>query len=263
MIRHNRGSFPYIISPMAIITLLLLTGLNYLSAEKSINDDNLSKSDILIGNFNVEDHQDFSILPQRISIRKIYLRKDALQAFLKLEQDARRDGITLKVISGFRSYQHQKNIWNNKFKSYSHAYPNISSRVDQILMYSAIPGVSRHHWGTDLDINALNNNYFLGKNGKKVHEWMKENAEKYGFYLTYTFGRNGGYQPEMWHYTYYPSSSKMMKDFYLYITPETLPDFKGYNSIEIDKIFYEYSFNINPTILDKLRIDDISIILTY
>lgn len=243
-----------------VLTVIVFTNNAYALGD---HDHFLEKSDVLTGNFDPSKHGDFELLPKVLTTRPTYLRKTTLQAFIQLAEAARKDNIRLRVVSGFRSHKHQEDIWNQKFKSYSHAYPNVSKRVESIMQYSAIPGISRHHWGTDIDINSFDNNYFTHGEGKKVHEWLKVNAEKYGFYLTYTFGRSGGYKPEMWHYTHYPSSSKFMKEYYLYMNPQTLKPFKGVDSIDLEKVFYEYSFNINPLILKRLQLDGITIVLTF
>ena len=50
-----------------------------------------------------------------------------------------------------------------------------------ILLYSSMPTTSRHHWGTDMDINSLENSYFASGQGLKEYTWLKKNAAKFGF----------------------------------------------------------------------------------
>ena len=58
--------------------------------------------------------------------------------------------------------------------------------INLILEYSSAPGTSRHHWGTDMDINALQNDYFSNKgNGAFLYEWLQKNAAKFGFCQPY------------------------------------------------------------------------------
>ena len=81
------------------------------------------------------------------------------------------------------------------------------------MRYSSMPGTSRHHWGTDFDINALNNRWFDTPEGKPVYDWMKAHAAEYGFCEVYS-ARDGrrqtGYEPERWHWSYIPTASRYL-----------------------------------------------------
>jgi len=95
-------------------------------------------------------------------------------------------------------------------------------RMYAILRWSALPGASRHHWGTDIDLCNLENNFFLTKSGKRIYEWLLKNAYLYGFCQTYTSLKEGertGYNEEKWHWSYQPTSrvftenaSKILQD---------------------------------------------------
>lgn len=84
-----------------------------------------------------------------------YLRKEAMQAFSSMHDAAKQDGITLKIISATRTFFAQKAIWEAKWSDAAELYPNAYTRAKYILRYSAMPGTSRHHWGTDIDINSI------------------------------------------------------------------------------------------------------------
>lgn len=159
------------------------------------------------------------------------LNKEAAEAFNKMRASAQKDGVLIKVVSSFRSYDHQKKIWNNKFNKYiSQGYaPDIAIR--EIIKYSTIPGTSRHHWGSDLDIiqanvnkssysqkDPLNEKYFT-KNAVfyPLKLWLNKNAYKFGFYEVYTNDINRtGFKYEPWHFSYKPISKVMLKDFMSY-----------------------------------------------
>ncbi len=47
--------------------------------------------------------------------------------------------------------------------------------------YSAMPSASRHHWGTDLDINSVEDEYFQTEPGLSEHKWLVNNGFKFGF----------------------------------------------------------------------------------
>ncbi len=82
-----------------------------------------------------------------------------------------------------------------------------------ILLYSSMPGTSRHHWGTDFDINELKNSYYDKGDGKIVYTWLKQHAHKYGFCQPYTKGRKKGYEEEKWHWSYIPVARILQKDW--------------------------------------------------
>lgn len=122
------------------------------------------------------------------------------------------------ILSSFRNFAHQKSIWEAKFTGSRKMREPIQGKspeqiISLILEYSSAPGTSRHHWGTDFDINSLENSYFnKGGKGEALYLWMATNAHKFGFCQPYTDikERNGlGYQEEKWHWSYRPISSEL------------------------------------------------------
>jgi hypothetical protein len=81
-------------------------------------------------------------------------------------------------------------------------------RLNTILQFSALPGASRHHWGTEVDFNSVNVADWRPPSGTLVNlgQWLQKNAPKLGFIQAYTAGRSGGYNEEPWHYSYAPLS---------------------------------------------------------
>ena len=82
----------------------------------------------------------------------IRLLPEAGKAFVAMREAALEEGIEIEIVSAYRSYERQKFIWNRKF--YSNAKKGISpmENINKIIEYSTLPGTSRHHWGTDIDI---------------------------------------------------------------------------------------------------------------
>ena len=76
-----------------------------------------------------------------------------------------------------------------------------------------MPGTSRHHWGTDFDINQLNNTYYTKGEGLIIYQWLKKNANKYGFAQPYTEQRTEGYKEEKWHWSYLPLAKIYLKEW--------------------------------------------------
>lgn len=174
------------------------------------------------------------ILLSRLGIdtggRTIYMRSDAAAALKRMADDfeaykaafntgaGKKTGRTVRIsfqaISGFRSFDDQKGIWDAKWigkrKSNGVSLASIADpakRGRAILEYSSMPGTSRHHWGTDVDLNSLVNSFFDTGDGKFLLDWLTANAPRYGFQRPYTAGRTGGYNEERWHWSYVPRAS--------------------------------------------------------
>ncbi|WP_299434685.1 M15 family metallopeptidase [uncultured Maribacter sp.] len=155
----------------------------------------------------------------------INLRKEAHDAFLEMKKAAYSAGIDLKVVSSYRNFERQVQIWERKYDNYTEEDGMTPiDAIDKIIEYSTIPGTSRHHWGTDVDIvdgyrkveeNVLDPNKF-GEGGpyEDFKNWMDANSEKYGFYLVYTdHPKRKGFKYEPWHYSYAPISKPMLTAF--------------------------------------------------
>ena len=91
-----------------------------------------------------------------------------------------------------------------------------------------MPGSSRHHWGTDIDLNDLNNPSFeAGGKYQKVYEWLSAHAHEYGFCQPYTAGRAHGYQEEKWHWSFSPLSKPFLEEYKKTISESDITGFKG------------------------------------
>ena len=111
--------------------------------------------------------------------------------FNKMKDAAKKDGVSLKVISGFRSYNTQKYLYNNYVKADGKAAAD---------RYSARPGHSEHQTGLAADINKISYTWGDTKEGK----WLNDNCYKYGFVIRYTKDGESktGYKFEPWHIRY-------------------------------------------------------------
>ena len=83
----------------------------------------------------------------------IMLEQNTLIAFNKMHEAALEDGIDIKIVSGFRDFKRQMLIWDNKYKKYTAEYKlSPTKAIEEIIRFSTVPGTSRHHWGTEIDI---------------------------------------------------------------------------------------------------------------
>ena len=218
-------------------------------------------TDYLMGKFNPKTDDRFEEIPIKLASRKdMFLRKEALKDFEAMHDAAAKEGITLKIISATRPFDHQKRIWEAKWTGarkvdgmdISKTIPNVEKRALKILEYSSMPGTSRHHWGTDLDINQLTNDYFEKGKGKKEYDWLVKNASRFGFCQTYTpkgAERPDGYNEEKWHWSYLPISKKLTEQYKLRIKNESIQGFKGAESASGIDVVAKYVLGINKACL--------------
>ena len=143
--------------------------------------------------------------------------------------DALEDSVKLKVVSGTRNFDEQKAIWERKWENYKNLSPK--ERAKKILRYSSMPSSSRHHWGTDIDLNNFENSYFEYGEGLRIYKWLKENANNYGFYQVYTDApdRIRGYNLERWHWSYMPLSCHYLGFYNKNVNIKDITGFKGSN----------------------------------
>lgn len=151
------------------------------------------------------------------------LLSEAAEAFRKMKSAAKKDSIDLKIVSSFRSYAAQKKIWNRKYQSFTREGLTGPEAIAKIIKYSTLPGTSRHHWGTDIDIiegskkiegDVLLEDRFHQGSFQKLHRWLLQNAHYYGYELVYTNDSlRKGFLYEPWHYSYVPLSKKFLKTY--------------------------------------------------
>jgi D-alanyl-D-alanine carboxypeptidase len=212
-----------------------------------------------LGEFDQSKRKDFTLIPSKYLVggSKMYLRKEAYTAFIKMRTAALKDKITLNVASATRNFIYQKGLWEKKWTGLTivdggklpETVPNELDRFNKILEYSAAPGTSRHHWGTDLDINGAEPKYFETKTGKKVYAWLTKNASTYGFCQPYNVkdqNRLSGYNEEKWHWSYTPLAKDFLKDYVALIKDEDITGFAGDAQVKNLYLIPNYVSSINP-----------------
>lgn len=127
----------------------------------------------------------------------IKLQKEAAEAIEEMFSAAQEAGYSLAIGSAYRSYDYQKNLYDNYVAR---------DGEDAANRYSAKPGQSEHQTGLAADL-AVSSGYCYLKNCFKdteEGEWLKENSYLYGFILRYPEEKEEitGYIFEPWHYRY-------------------------------------------------------------
>lgn len=200
----------------------------------------------LIGKTNFEQNSNFIKISQDYTSLKgenAYLQKQTYDAFIEMYNAALKDGIKLQIISASRNYWVQRYIWEQKWKSVN--ISSIEERAKYVLRYNAMPGISRHHWGSEIDLNSTKLAYWDSKEGRIVYNWLKNNAGKYGFFQPYTSGRKGGFKEERWHWSYYPLSAEYLKLYKEKVTSNDIAGFIGDKVLDKLNIINNYVLNID------------------
>jgi zinc D-Ala-D-Ala carboxypeptidase len=209
----------------------------------------------LLGKHNSADQALFKILPKELSSRSIKVLQEVHSSFASMAKKAAKAGITLKVVSGYRPFAHQKRIWEGKYngkrlvnsKDLSETIPDVKKRALKILEFSSMPGTSRHHWGTDIDINNLENSYFSFGKGLKEYNWLLKNAADFGFCQVYTAKTTGrtGYEEEKWHWSYMPIAKDYLNAYLDQVQYNDISGFAGSEAAATIDVIKNYVFGID------------------
>lgn len=161
------------------------------------------------------------------------LHPDAASAYLAMRTQAAQQGIPIALYSSYRSFHTQSVIWNEKWYGQRPLLDDQGQPVDRlklnnfekmkaILRWSALPGTSRHHWGTDMDLFApqllnksaifqLTPQTYQGQGEQApLFQWLTQHARQFGFFFPYKNDR-GGTHPEPWHLSFAPLASKFQQ----------------------------------------------------
>lgn len=213
----------------------------------------------LLGKFNPSADTTFVEIPSAYANKAgMYMNRLAFEAFKKMYEAARKEGLNLKIISATRNFDYQKGIWERKWTGKTLVGgKNISSmpadeRALMILRYSSMPGTSRHHWGTDIDLNDLNNSYFEKGEGFKIYQWMLKNAATYGFCQPYSAkgeARPHGYEEEKWHWSYMPISRELTDAYKKQVSSDMITGFKGAETAQDIEVIKKYVLGISADCL--------------
>ena len=193
-----------------------------------------------------------------------------VEPFFAMVQAAEKAGILMAPFSSFRDFKTQLRIWNKKFSGEKplydlHGFPrnylvlSASEIIDAILNWSALPGASRHHWGTEIDVidlGTIPQDYQVqllpeeiepGGVFYQLHCWLNENMERFGFFRPYREYRGGMY-PEPWHLSYAPVSIPALESLSLELLESTIQasNIKGKELVleRLPEIYQHHVLNI-------------------
>jgi len=196
------------------------------------------------------------------------LHRSIYNDFEMLVSAAKKDGIDLTIASAYRNFDRQQLIWNNKanglraIKDQENQVIDPSNYSDKqllnyILHWSALPGASRHHWGTDIDVydpSMLTDElqlepweYQTGGPMERLGMWLDENLSTYGFFRPYeTY--NNGVAAEPWHISHIEQSAVLFEQLNVELLKQVIIEndigLKETVLANLDSIFNQYITNI-------------------
>lgn len=119
----------------------------------------------------------------------------AAAKWAEMQAAAEADGITLLLVSGFRSIDYQARLIRKKI--------NAGQSVSEILAVNAAPGHSEHHTGRAVDIATPGSRPLTEEFEESgAFEWLIRNAERYGFSMSYPRNNAAGFVYEPWHWAF-------------------------------------------------------------
>ncbi|MFT6905876.1 MAG: LAS superfamily LD-carboxypeptidase LdcB [Oleiphilaceae bacterium] len=200
----------------------------------------------------------------------IFIHTKVVAEFAALQKAAKNAGFNLQIASAFRSFERQQSIWNNKYSGKTAVLDKNEQSLDlqqltelekllAILRWSALPGASRHHWGTDFDVfdpnllpvkqklqltaSEYTSGYF-----SELDQWLTEQMGSFGFYRPYqTF--LGGVAVEPWHISYAPIADIALQQLELELISDLIikKNILGKSLIcqQLPMIYKQFVCNIN------------------
>ena len=198
------------------------------------------------------------------------LLSEVADAYREMQAAARSDGHDLQLVSSYRSFERQCQIWNKKWqgllplntlegKTVDAKELSEQDKLHAILLWSALPGASRHHWGTDIDVydkqkvdasghvfQLVTGEYENNGPCSDLARWLAANIQRFGFFLPYAH-YTGGVAREPWHLSYRAIADQIEKQYSLSALREQLiaAQIEGLDTIldQLDSIYTRYTLN--------------------
>lgn len=207
------------------------------------------------------------------------LHYEVVAAFLAMRDAARDSGIDLQAVSSHRDFERQVTLWNRKWRGERPLYTRDgrlldvaqltdAERVDAILAWSAIPGGSRHHWGSDIDVidaaampegyqvQLLPAEYAPDGVFARLSGWLDRHMGRFGFFRPYGSDR-GGAGIEPWHLSYAPVASEAIEALSLSVLRTAIVhgDLLGKETVldRLPEIYTRFILAIDPPVATGRR----------
>ncbi len=121
------------------------------------------------------------------------LTPDTAASWQAMQAAARDDGILLLLVSGYRGFEYQASLIRKKI--------NAGQSLSEILNVNAAPGFSEHHTGQAIDIATPGSRPLTEEfETSEAFAWLKDNANRFGFSMSYPRDNPQGFIYEPWHW---------------------------------------------------------------
>ncbi|WP_164503422.1 M15 family metallopeptidase [Pleionea sediminis] len=187
----------------------------------------LNENEKLLYGFHNDYLVDFTLDNQKITIHR-----EVAAPLQKLIAALTKNDLKIVIVSHWRSFDHQASIWQQKWQGKRPLLNKSGDQVDSsklsqkekfdaLCYWSAIPGTSRHHWGTDLDIflkapvdaghsiQLVQSEFDKSGVCAELNDWLTNNLLSFDFSRPYQQDR-GGVCPEPWHISYRPVADQLI-----------------------------------------------------
>ncbi len=125
------------------------------------------------------------------------LTPQAAEKWAEMQSSAAADGVTLLLVSGFRSVDYQARLIRKKI--------NAGQTVSEILAVNAAPGFSEHHTGRAVDIATPGSRPLTEEfEDSEAFQWLQQHAGSFGFSMSYPRDNAAGFIYEPWHWAQSP-----------------------------------------------------------
>nr|WP_136249584.1 M15 family metallopeptidase [Ningiella ruwaisensis] len=199
-----------------------------------------------------------------------FLLPEVKTAFEKMQAAAAEAYLDLQICSSYRNFERQLSIWNRKWKGelplytlegelLDHSQLSDDEKIHAIMLWSALPGASRHHWGSDLDfydkqsverantkLELVPSEYENDGPCARLSDFIDLHAADFGFYLPYAT-YVGGVAREPWHISYKPIAEKIQQEFDIDALRKTLSDSEllGKEAVlpQLNELVLRYTYN--------------------
>jgi D-alanyl-D-alanine carboxypeptidase len=197
------------------------------------------------------------------------VHRDVVPSLLALREAAAKEGIALEVASGFRDFERQLAIWNQKARGERPLLDEVENPIEPsklspeqrmfaMLRWSALPGASRHHWGTDVDVfdrstlargspELRRDETVPGAVFGRLHAWLDAHLHLFGFFRPYDRDR-GGVSPEPWHLSHVRLAQSFQAAYSLQllerVTRDTELELRESVLQHLDEIYRRYVVNV-------------------
>ncbi|MEG1752456.1 MAG: M15 family metallopeptidase [Christensenella sp.] len=167
-----------------------------------VKDEYYEEAEPIVANRFQKIPEDYKV--SLVNVGNYQLEERTAKAYNDMQKAAEKDGISLWIVSAYRSYKHQVTNYNNTKQRHINNGLSEEDAIIETEKYIAVPGSSEHGLGTTVDLNSL----YIVFNESKEYEWLKNNSWKFGFIERYPQDKEDithiSYEP--WHYRYVGSN---------------------------------------------------------